>query len=200
MVQSIPTLPINNNTIIGNKIYGNDFGIELCGDLNLLSTTFCGTMDGPNPNDPGDPDTGANDYLNKPEITAISQIGNQITFTYDLDVIGSPSNQYRVEFFSNDTADSFGYGQGQNRSFRAPSTATANGPATGLTATFTLPSDTDITGKVFASTATVVDSSLRYGFGSTSEFGMLAQDAVIDYEVAKSTTSQTRWDNKCRQQ
>ena len=170
------TMPVNDNTIVGNKIYGNDFGIELCGDLNILATDFCGSMAGPNPNDLGDPDTGANDYLNKPEITAIKQTGNQITFTYDLDVIGSPSDQYRVEFFSNDTADTHGYGQGQN--MLGATTATASGPTTGLQATFTLPSGQDITSKVFAATTTVVDASLTYGFGSTSEFGRLVENAA----------------------
>ncbi len=173
------TMPVNDNTIVGNKIYGNDFGIELCGDLNILATDFCGSMAGPNPNDLGDPDTGANDYLNKPEITAIKQTGNQITFTYDLDVIGSPSDQYRVEFFSNDTADTHGYGQGQN--MLGATTATASGPTTGLQATFTLPSGQDITSKVFAATTTVVDASLTYGFGSTSEFGRLVENAAIDF-------------------
>lgn len=178
------TMPVNDNTIIGNKIYDNDFGIELCGDLNILTTDFCGSMAGPNPNDSGDPDTGANDYLNKPEITAIKQVGNQITFTYDLDVIGSPSDQYRIEFFSNDTADTHGYGQGQN--MLGAKTITASGTVTGRQATFTLPTDGDITSKVFAATTTVVDESLTYGFGSTSEFGTVVDGATVNYAPATS--------------
>ncbi len=181
------SFPTVNNTVIGNKIYGNDFGVELC-DINILAgTNDCDTETGPNPNDPGDPDTGANDYLNKPEITAISQVGNQITFTYDLDVIGSPSDQYRVEFFSNDSADTEGYGQGQN--MLGATTATASGPTTSLQATFTLPDDSDITSKVFASTATVVDSSLTYGFGSTSEFGRVVDGVTASYTPASNESN-----------
>jgi hypothetical protein len=148
----------------------------------VLARGACTNDGGPNLNDVGDSDDGANDYLNKPEITAISQVGNQINFTYDLDVIGSPSDQYRVELFSNDAADTNGYGQGQ--SMLGATIANSSGATTGLQATFTLPTDTDITNKVFAATTTVVDASLTYGFGSTSEFGKVDDGAVTSFTAA----------------
>lgn len=168
------------NSVIGNTIYANTGrGISFIEDTDGDFTPDIGLTSHPT-NDAGDPDTGPNNYINNPEITAITQVGNQITFTYDLDAADSPSDTYRVEFAYNDSGDGDGYGQGQ---YLIGSTTAdlSGGAATGLTATFTLPSSTDITAKVFSATATAIDNTTDSGFAATSEYGTKVLGASISY-------------------
>ena len=77
---------ITELTILGNSIYANgELGIDL-------------SNDGPTPNDPGDGDSGPNDVLNTPILTAVAAAGANIDITYDVDL---PAGTYRVEFFRN---------------------------------------------------------------------------------------------------
>lgn len=168
-------------SILDNTISGATFGIDSCQDSDF--DFICDINDGATLNDFGDTDTGPNNYINTPEISNIKQVGDQITFTYNLDAIDSPSDTYRVDFFYNDAADSEGMGQSQY----AIGNTTADlsgGAVTELTATFTLPSTTDITSKVFSSTTTAIDSSATYGYGSTSEFGGKVLGATTSYSPA----------------
>lgn len=92
----------NGNSILGNSIYSNGstashLGIDLGGD-------------GVNANDLGDGDEGPNNGQNFPIITsAVLQGGNTII----AGTLNSHSNStYRIELFSNPTADRSGYGGG----------------------------------------------------------------------------------------
>jgi hypothetical protein len=61
------------NAVRGNSILLNDeLGIALGDDLVE------------NPNDPGDPDVGANRFQNTPELVDVTFVGNQVTGTYSV--------------------------------------------------------------------------------------------------------------------
>ncbi len=171
---------LKNITIIDNIMYSkNGTNIDLCEITSFPVDLSNINESGPTDNDVLDPDSGANDYINKPEITGISQNGDQITFTYNLDTIGSPSGQYYLQFYMSDAPDSFGYVQGSE--IVGSTVVSASGPLTGATVTFTLPSSNDVTSKVFSSTNTVVDNSLPFGYGSTSEFGGVVLGYTTSY-------------------
>jgi len=185
-VSGNPYLAISNISILGNSIYDNvaggahplaqtGLGIDLT-SVNLNDFVF--TSRGPTLNDATDIDNGSNNYINFPVLNSAKQTGTNLALNYDLDAADSPSDEYRVEFFANDTADPSGYGEGQT--FLGAVTA-SNG--SGNTATLTLPNGTDLTGKVISATTTAVDNTTDSGFGSTSEFS-----AVLGAEVVSSQT------------
>jgi CSLREA domain-containing protein len=195
-VDGFGTFTPTKNSMLGNTIYDNELGsYSNFGSLNApglgidlfkanLNGGFApvGVDDGgPNTNDPIDADTGANGYINFPVLSSAKQTGTSLALSYNLDAADSPSNEYRIEFFANDTADSSGYGEGQT--FLGAVTA-ANG--NGNTATLTLPSGMDLTGKVISATTTAVDNTTDSGFGSTSEFS-----AVLGVEVVASVNNPT---------
>jgi CSLREA domain-containing protein len=175
---SMVTTPINN-AILGNSI----FDVHVTGAYGFASTnagidlvqgTFEGDPDGapnsfqfagPTPNDDGDSDTGANNFMNAPILKTAQQIDDNLNVTFDLDVADSDSNQYRVEFFSNDVPTIFGTGPGQTY---LGTTTVSNGA--NKTASLTLPGDLDITNKALSATVTPVLSTSPTGFGGTSEF------------------------------
>jgi subtilisin-like proprotein convertase family protein len=87
---------IYSNSISGNGGLGIDLG-----------TT------GVTANDAGDGDSGPNDHLNFPTITAVNVRGaNQLQYNFTLDVPAAASG-YRVEFFANVAADPTGFGEGE---------------------------------------------------------------------------------------
>ena len=88
------------NPILDNHIWAN---IGLGIDLDPLFV--------PNPNDPGDLDTGANDGQNYPVITARFQNGSGTTVDGTLD--SHPNTTYLIQLFRNDACDPRGFGQGQ---------------------------------------------------------------------------------------
>ncbi len=178
------------NGFIGNSIYGNAqsngiLGIDLALDAN---GDFQPDSDfGANPNDAGDVDTGANDYLNTPVIhSAVYDAAQSTLFVhYDLDVAGSPSDTYRVEFYANDTntpgegktlvsiQDSVSAGSDQVNSFQPYNSF-------------------DPTGKYITATVTQQDGSFsNQGFGSTSEFSAPAavSEGVLDLDITKTLTN-----------
>lgn len=159
--------------ILGNSIYGNTpngsyiisqsgLGIDL---IDGEFTNMTSTTSGPTPNDTGDTDTGPNGYMNFPVLASVAQQDNNVAINYSLDALDSPTNQYRVEFFANDTADPSGYGEGQTY---LGSTTTA--PGTNLVANLTVPNGTNLNGKHITATTTTIDNTTTSGFGSTSEF------------------------------
>ena len=87
--------------IVSNRIFANgQMGIDLVGD-------------GVTANDSGDGDSGANDLLNFPAITAVNVIGtNEIAYSFTLDAPAAASG-YRIEFFANSAADPSGHGEGE---------------------------------------------------------------------------------------
>ena len=89
---------------LGNSILDNaGLAIDLAGGTRR-------TPSGSTANDTGDGDTGPNDLLNHPVITAISEAGGLLTVDYTLDV---PAGTYRIEFFDNAEADDSGHGEAQ---------------------------------------------------------------------------------------
>lgn len=193
------SLTPTGNSILGNSIYNNSDG-SLNSGLAIDLAEFIDTSGPPDgipeslsemgvsTNDPTDTDTGANGYINFPVLSSFAQSGTSATVNYSLDAADSPSNQYRVEFFANDTADPSGYGEGQTY-LGAVTTA----PGNNLTATFTLPTGTDLTGKQISSTTTAIDNTTTSGFGNTSEFSGVVLAAVTNLP-SNSTTNGNQGD------
>jgi len=184
------------NAIVGNSIYKNNgtpdlpdassgIGIDMLestqNSLPPNYTTLDSTMNtGPTLNDITDSDTGANNYINSPALNKVTQDGTQATVNFNLDAADSPTDQYRVEFFANDTPDPSGYGEGQT--FLGSATVT-NGD--NQQTSFTLPTGTNLTGKSISATTTALDSTTTSGFGSTSEFSR-----ILLAEVTNTANSQ----------
>jgi hypothetical protein len=135
------------NRILSNRIFRNSgLGIDL-GDNGV-------TM-----NDPGDTDSGANHLQNFP---ALSVSGGKIFATLN----STPSQEFRLEFFSNAVSDPTNYGEGQ--SF-LKSLAVTTGPGGTVTV------DTGLSGTFISATATGPE-------GSTSEFSACLSTTVqYDY-------------------
>lgn len=183
------------NAILGNQIYQNEPGGPIADAPGLGIDHYKATADtlsfpadlfvdscvdlGNNTNDAGDPDDGPNGYINYPALTSVTQNGAQATIKLDLDAADSPTDQYRVEFFANDTADDSGHGEGQTY---LGSTTLSNG--NGQQVNITLPSGTNLTGKSISATATAIDASTVSGYGGTSEFSV-----NINAVVASAPTS-----------
>jgi CSLREA domain-containing protein len=89
----------DGNLIQFNSIHDNGgLGIQL------------GNSAAPLPNDPGDADTGPNQLQNYPNmISAISMFNSQFKASLN----AAPGTAYRVDFFTNNTCDPSGYGEGQ---------------------------------------------------------------------------------------
>lgn len=97
--------PARAVAILGNDLHDNDdLGIDLYD-----------VIKGPDVNDPGDPDTGANDFQNFPVIEASwSRTDPGLTGTWVTGRLDTePATSYRIEFFSSDTFDPAGQGEGQ---------------------------------------------------------------------------------------
>ncbi len=95
-------------TILSNAIFANGtLGID-------LGPGWWLAPDGVTPNDPGDEDggprVGSNDLQNFPLLTAV-RIAGGTTVEGVLDSL--PDRSYRLEFFSSQTPDASGYGEGQ---------------------------------------------------------------------------------------
>lgn len=121
------------------------------------------THQGPTPNDTGDTDDGPNGFINTPVLKSAQQVGSQLTITYDLDAVDSPSNNYRVEFFANNNSTIFGAGPAETY------LGAAAGVSPGTNKTVTLTVSGNQTYKALSSTTTAIDDDTSSGFGSTSE-------------------------------
>ena len=161
-----------NNPSTAGLFKGDGLGIDLIKATDTdsrpdgLPNNF--TDLGPTLNDAGDPDTGPNNFINFPVLTSATQTGTNAEINFNLDAADGENDQYRVEFFSNDTPDPSGYGEGQT--FLGSATVT-NG--NNQTATLTLPSGINLADKSISATTTAIDSNATSGFGSTSEFSQI---------------------------
>ncbi len=192
------SLSANQNTILNNHIYsnkpGNSYGLSLPGlgiehieiQLDGSFTPQSAVSSGPTLNDTGDTDTGPNNYMNFPVINNVDQNLLNLSVSFDLDALDSPTNQYRVEFFANDTADPSGYGEGQT--YLGSATVS---PGTNQTANITLPTGTNLTGKVLSATTTAIDGGTTSGFGSTSEFSLTKAITVSALPKVDSSLANT---------
>jgi hypothetical protein len=142
------------NSVLGNSIFRNAWlGIDLGGD-------------GGTPNDAGDEDTGPNSRQNYPVITSV--ISSETSAVLN----SRPSTTFRVEFFSDDTPDTCGFGQG--RTFLGFATVTTD--ETG-TARFSVP----FGGNCISATATDPE-------GNTSEFGGGKSLGATSWSVPEGST------------
>ncbi len=136
------------NSFSHNAAYANGgLGIDLGGD-------------GVTPNDMGDGDSGANNLQNYPVITSATWSGTatNINVTFN----STASTTFTLEFFSNDTCDPSGYGEGQSYFYSNSPTTDAGGNAS-----FTVTTGFDFRGKGITATATDPN-------GNTSEFSNCA--------------------------
>lgn len=179
---SLPTIPYEISgqrlSVLGNSIsdigvfslnvFGNsNLGIDIARQIDtgdpadFVPDVF--EQFGPDGNDIGDSDSGANGRINSPQLSAAKQTANQIAVTYSLDATDSPSNTYRVEFFANDASTIFGAGPGKELLG-----AVTVSPGTNLTANLAVSGD--YANKALSATTTAIDGASSTGFGSTSEF------------------------------
>ncbi len=134
-----------SNSILENSIFSNGaLGIDL-------------NNDGVTANDAGDPDSGANNSQNFPDLTfaTFNFGGSTILGTLN----STPNTNFRIEFFSNPTCDSSGNGEGQNFIGSTVVTTDASGNA-----------PINATVPVVLSSASVVTATATDSFGNTSEF------------------------------
>src|SRR5439155_3616439 len=120
-------------------------------------------LDGVTPNDPGDPDSGANNLQNYPVITAADSSGGSTTISGSLN--SSPTAPFDLDFFASSQCDPSLYGEGER--FLGSTTVVTNGSGdASFTVTFAgIDLDADGDGAKEAVTATATDAS-----GNTSEF------------------------------
>jgi uncharacterized delta-60 repeat protein/CSLREA domain-containing protein len=154
--------------VVGNSITGNGgLGIDLGGD-------------GITANDSLDVDSGPNDLLNAPVITAATVAFDTVTVDYLLDV---PAGTYRVEFFTNaDGGDPSGRGEGETLVLATTVTHNGGGPAA-YAASFA-----ETAGASVTMTVTEVAGP---AYGSTSEFSVVVVsvspgDVVEDRSIRRS--------------
>lgn len=167
----IYSVATNHNTFLGNTIYNND-------DLGIAFNYY--NSNDSTENDPGDIDTGANDLLNFPIITQAAESMGNTTIGYSLDV---PAGDYRIEFFSNSSADPSGYGEGQTFIGYDDVSSDGSGNQTFVTS---------VSGVGFthlAATSTQKDSGSPTGFGPTSEFGNFEPQADLSVSSDDGTTA-----------
>ncbi|MEI7818908.1 MAG: choice-of-anchor U domain-containing protein, partial [bacterium] len=171
-----PLIP-QKNAILGNSIrqigiidypgFGeSNQGIDIYKNFINNSGSVI-TKQGPNANNTTDPDGAPNNFMNYPVIKSATQNGAVVTISYDLDVSGSPNNQYRVEFFANDTATIFNYGPGETY-LGAVTVPSGNNKIS----TINLQPGQVFNYKALTATATQLDNTITSGFGSTSEFSL----------------------------
>lgn len=191
------TVTPSNVAILGNNISGsipaggllgsNSLGIDIFNATDTTGPAPDGIPEsytnlGPTANDATDADTGPNNFMNFPVINDATQNGTNLAINFDLDAADSPVDQYRVEFFANDTADASGYGEGQTY---LGSTTVTNGA--GQLASLTLPANTDLTGKVLSATTTAIDATTPSDFGATSEFSQVRSITVLPQAALAET-------------
>ncbi|MBA4337060.1 hypothetical protein C0416_04810 [bacterium] len=163
--EDIAKFTVDDNKIETNSIFGNTgLGIDLDNDGVTL-------------NDANDADTGANSLQNYPIVESALYAGGNTTITGSLHSVPLRDN-YRIEVFSNNTADPTGYGEGETY---LGSTTIAALDAFG-DGTFSVVVAGDYSGKFITATAT--DKSLY-----TSEFGPMLDG---DLSVTKTSTGATK--------
>ena len=149
-----------SNTIRGNAIYANTFGIDLGGD-------------GPTTNDAGDADVGANNLQNFPTITSAGTGSTIIDGTID----STPDTAITLDFYGSTTCAG---PRGQGERYLGSGTVTTD--ALGFAAYHITLSPTALVGEFISGTAT--DPA-----GNTSEFSSCVQvggAATADLAITQS--------------
>ncbi|MFO0868130.1 MAG: DUF4347 domain-containing protein [Pirellulales bacterium] len=156
-----------NNALLGNSIFSNvGLGIDL--DDAQSDTPSAGVT----ANDVGDADTGGNALQNYPVLYEAVADGTNTLIAGSL--ASTPLSTYRIEFFSSNSGDGTGFGEG--RTYLGATTVTTNA-AGEATFTLTLAGTSLTAGQIVSATATV---DLGGGqFGSTSEFAANVTSTVV---------------------
>ena len=140
--------PASGSSIVmqGNIIFANGrLGIDLGNN-------------GVTPNDPGDADTGINNFQNFPVLSMVTSSATDTTIIGTLN--STPSTAFRIEYFSNLSCDASGNGEGQSFLGFQDVTTAGNGDAS---VTMVFPTVVPV-GQVITTTAT------NLGTNDTSEF------------------------------
>ena len=161
------------NSILGNSLFScGGLGIEL-GD------------DGVTPNDLTDPDIGANNLQNFPELSLAEATPSGLTVSGSLN--SRPGRQYRLEFYASPYCDDSGHGEGATYLGFHNVTTDGNGDAN-----FSVPTLAGVSnGNAITATATsVIFGSLR----DTSEFsGCLEANCLTLATFAQTVTAPDTW-------
>lgn len=168
-----------NVTIIGNSIHDNGDGPGYGGNVGVgIDLSNQNSEGGMTLNDILDSDTGPNNLLNFPDNVQYVVNSGNTDMSYTLDV---PAGQYRVEFFSNTTADASGHGEGETYLGSHDIVKTGSGSQSFA---HTLTGATLLN---ISATATLKDGSTD-GFGPTSEFSATATEKprVTDASITKN--------------
>jgi len=99
------------NGILGNSIFSNTGDPPLSYGLGIELVTAQAGL-GPNDNDPGDGDSGGNNYQNFPELGSALH-GSTSTLVHGTFNSTPSTNNFRLEFFVNESCDPSGYGEGK---------------------------------------------------------------------------------------
>jgi len=150
---------VGDATAVTNRILGNDIGAN--GDVGIdLGGTIDPGGDGVTSNDPGDVDTGPNEFQNFPDLSW-AVVGGSTTVAGTLR--SEPNGSYRIEVFSSPSADPSGNGEGGT--FLGATEVATDGSGNAsfvVTVGATVPA-----GHVVTSTATELQAGVP---ASTSEF------------------------------
>jgi hypothetical protein len=142
------------NTVVGNSIFGNaELGINLCSDFDA-GNLICNDATAVMPNDPDDPDTGANNLQNFPDLIAVLS-----GFTVDGSLDSIANSDFTLDFYASSFCDPSDHGEGETYLGSETVTTNADGDAA-FTAVLAIAAPE---GWYVAATATDSD-------GSTSEF------------------------------
>ncbi len=155
----------SQNAIFRNSIHSNGaLGID------LLPT-------GVTPNDAGDPDTGPNELQNYPVITSAIVNGSSITIVGTINSM--PNTGLRLRFYSNQSCDPAGYGEGQTYIGGADVTTNSSGNYS-----------FNVTFPVSVPVGYFVTGTAADGVGNTSEFSQCR--VVTSQATATPTRTATR--------
>jgi hypothetical protein len=150
----------NNNTIYGNKIYGNNaLGI----DINSIGIA---------PNDNLDTDTGANDLQNYPDVASLTGC---TSITQWATLRSTPNSSFNIDFYTNPSGlDPSNYGEGET--YIGRQTLDTNSLGNG---------SVQLSGSQINVRATATNAA-----GSTSEFGSTGADLTINNcQIENKTTN-----------
>lgn len=152
------------NTIRGNSIHDNGDPSPAVGLGIDLHTA--GHNSGPDPIDPLDADTGANEQQNAPEITDVTITDGRAVVTGRLH--STPGESFILDLYANSACDATGYGEGERWLTSTTLTTAPTDAADPGTAPFTITLD-EVLHAPDAVAATATNSN-----GSTSEFSACA--------------------------
>jgi hypothetical protein len=138
---------------VGNALRGNAIFSNGALGLDLGAT-------GPDGNDDGDADTGANNLQNSPGVVAARFDGARLAL--DVSFFSAPNAAFTLDFYANSACDASGLGEGETYLGSGAAATDANG---NVNATLLLPVALDLLGKNITATATD-------GAGNTSEFSL----------------------------